>query len=92
MLTLGLAAITAAIELSVMTTERANHQPTVSTGHPLPDALAAPARRALAAAGITRLEQLASVSEADLLRLHGMGPRALDVLRSELTRRGLSFG
>jgi hypothetical protein len=42
-----------------------------------PPGLAAPARRALLGAGYTRLDQLAGVSEAELLRLHGMGPKAL---------------
>jgi hypothetical protein len=43
-----------------------------------PVKLAAPARRALATAGITRLDQLTGRREADLLTLHGMGARALD--------------
>jgi hypothetical protein len=46
----------------------------------LPADLPSPARRALAAAGYTRLEQLTRISEAELRRLHGMGPKALDQL------------
>ena len=57
----------------------------------LPVGLAAPAQRALAAAGITRLEQLASFSEAELLKLHGMGPKALALLRQTLAAKGLSY-
>jgi uncharacterized protein YdhG (YjbR/CyaY superfamily) len=53
--------------------------------------LAAPARRALSAAGYTRLDQLAQVSEPDLKRLHGMGPTAIVALREALHARGLSF-
>lgn len=53
--------------------------------------LAAPARRALASAGYTRLDQLTRVSEAELSKLHGMGPTALDALRAALDDRGLSF-
>ncbi|GMA16283.1 DNA-binding protein [Deinococcus metallilatus] len=53
--------------------------------------LAAPARRALMAAGITRLEDLARHSEADLLALHGLGPNALEQLRAALAARGLEF-
>ena len=53
--------------------------------------LAAPARRALATAGYTRLEQLAQVSEAEVMRLHGMGPKALEQLRQALKAKGLSF-
>ena len=58
------------------------------TGFP---SLAAPARRALSAAGYTRLDQLAQISESELAKLHGMGPRALAVLRAALHERGLSF-
>ncbi|HET7047204.1 MAG TPA: DUF1801 domain-containing protein [Solirubrobacteraceae bacterium] len=53
--------------------------------------LAAPARRALAAAGYTRLDQLAQVTEPDLKKLHGMGPTAIAALREALQERGLSF-
>jgi hypothetical protein len=53
--------------------------------------LAAPARRALSAAGYTRLDQLAQVSEAHLKKLHGMGPTAIAALREALHARGLSF-
>ena len=57
----------------------------------LPPGLAAPARRALAAAGYSRLEQLTQVTEAELLQLHGMGPKALDQIRRALADRGQSF-
>jgi hypothetical protein len=53
--------------------------------------LAAPARRALLAAGYTRLEQLTEVSEAEVMELHGMGPNALRALRTAMEERGLSF-
>jgi hypothetical protein len=53
--------------------------------------LSAPARRALAGAGYTRLEQLTAVSESELLKLHGIGPSAIPVLRRALDERGLSF-
>jgi len=43
----------------------------------LPTELASPARRALAGAGYTRLEQFTQVSEDEVLKLHGMGPKAL---------------
>lgn len=56
-----------------------------------PAELSKPAQRALAAAGYARLEHLTKVSEADLKRLHGMGPKALDQLRRALAARGLSF-
>jgi hypothetical protein len=53
--------------------------------------LSAPAQRALAGAGYVRLEQLAEVREADLAAMHGMGPKALRMLRESLEERGLSF-
>jgi len=53
--------------------------------------LGAPAHRALAAAGIQRLEQLTRFSEAEIKQLHGIGPNALAKLRQVLAARGLSF-
>ncbi len=57
----------------------------------LPIELAAPAQRALAAAGIRRLEQLTRLSEAEFGQLHGIGPNALAQLRLALRAQGLSF-
>ena len=57
----------------------------------LPIKLSAPARRALVGAGYLRLEQLTSVSEAEIKRLHGIGPNALKQLRLALDAKGLSF-
>lgn len=51
--------------------------------------LAAPARRALAAAGISRLEQLSEKTEKELLQLHGMGPNAVATLKQAMENRGL---
>lgn len=51
----------------------------------------APAQRALNAAGYYRLEQLTQISEAELLRLHGMGPKAIGILRQALQEKGLAF-
>ena len=56
-----------------------------------PARLSKPAQRALAGAGYTRLEQLAAVSEAELMKLHGMGPKAIGMLRDALAEQGLSF-
>lgn len=55
-----------------------------STKTPLPAGLSKPALRALAAAGYTHLEQLAGFDEAALLRLHGLGPKAIWTLRAAL--------
>lgn len=57
----------------------------------LPDGIGRPATQALAAAGYSRLEQFTTVGEAEILRLHGMGPKALGVIREALAARGLSF-
>jgi uncharacterized protein YdhG (YjbR/CyaY superfamily) len=53
--------------------------------------IGAPATRALEAAGYSRLEQLTKVAEAELGQLHGMGPKALGILREALKEKGLSF-
>lgn len=53
--------------------------------------IGAPATRALASIGITRLEQLVDRSEAELLALHGFGPRALRILNEALAARGQSI-
>jgi hypothetical protein len=53
--------------------------------------LAAPARRALANAGIRNVAQLAKWCEADVAGLHGMGPNAMAILVSILKAKGLSF-
>ena len=50
-----------------------------------------PALRALIGAGYTKLEQLTAVKESDLKKLHGMGPKALGILRQALAEKGLSF-
>src|SRR5690242_337210 len=57
----------------------------------LPSKLSQPARRALANAGYTRLDQPAGLREADIARLHGVGPNALAQLRQALAANGLSF-
>lgn len=54
--------------------------------------IGAPATRALAEAGYTRLSQLQGVSEADLAKLHGVGPKAIRILREALAEAGWSFG
>lgn len=56
-----------------------------------PEKMSNPARQALAAAGYWKLEQLAALSEAELLRLHGLGPKTIVQLRQALAEKGLSF-
>ena len=56
-----------------------------------PSGLSQPALRALAGAGYTRLDQLTSTTEKELLKLHGMGPKGTRILREALTAQGLDF-
>ncbi len=53
--------------------------------------LGAPAHRALKAAGIETVEQLAKHTKAELLSLHGFGPKALGILQDVLNKHGLAF-
>jgi hypothetical protein len=54
--------------------------------------IGAPATRALAGIGVTRLSQLTEHRAVDLLKLHGMGPRAITTLRQALADHELSLG
>ncbi len=56
-----------------------------------PRGLAAPALHALAGAGLTTLEHVATVTETELLSMHGMGPKAVRILRDALRLRGLTL-
>ena len=57
----------------------------------LPRGIGAPATRALAAVGCRTLRDVARMREADVAELHGVGPKALRVLREALAAEGLSF-
>lgn len=50
-----------------------------------------PATRALNSAGYKRLEDLTGATESEILALHGMGPKAMHTLKSEMAERGLAF-
>lgn len=63
----------------------------MSEGEGLPAGIGRPATRALTLAGYTRLEQLTQVSEKELLELHGVGPKAVRILRETLSEQGLAF-
>ena len=56
-----------------------------------PRAIGRPATGALVAAGYTDLAQLDGMAESELLRMHGVGPKAVAVLRAALAERGLSL-
>lgn len=61
-----------------------------STGNWL-QLLAAPARRAIENAGIKTPEKLSSLTQKELLALHGMGKASLPILKSILKAQGLEF-
>jgi predicted flap endonuclease-1-like 5' DNA nuclease len=77
--------------------ERSSDCPTCPTCEGLKAALSplpkigAPAIRALTGAGVRTLRDVARWSEQDLLALHGVGPRAVGILRDQLAAEGLTF-
>jgi hypothetical protein len=52
--------------------------------------IGAPATRALASIGVTTLEDVAGRRAAELLPLHGFGPRAIAILTDALADAGLA--
>jgi large subunit ribosomal protein L21 len=57
----------------------------------LPEGLGAPATKALEEEGLTTLEQVAGKTEAELLELHGVGPKAVETLKEALAAENLSL-
>jgi hypothetical protein len=53
--------------------------------------LSAPALRALLNTKINKLSQLTKFTEAEILKLHGMGPATIPSLRAALKEKGLTF-
>jgi len=53
-----------------------------------PKGVGKPALRALASAGIIRLEQVTRFTESELLALHGVGPKAIRIIRAALGAQG----
>ena len=49
------------------------------------------ARRELALNGYTRYEHLTHVTPGDLLKIHGVGPKAVRILEEEMKARNLTF-
>lgn len=56
-----------------------------------PRGIGRPATNALVHAGYRRLDELTALREAEVLALHGVGPKAVRVLREALAARGLTF-
>lgn len=50
-----------------------------------------PADRGLHNAGFDRLEQFTKVTESDILKIHGVGPKAVKILNVALKEKGLCF-
>lgn len=50
-----------------------------------------PAERAMNEIGITTLNQLTAIKESELQKLHGMGPKAIRILKAALAEHGLTF-
>ena len=65
-------------------------KPSERQGSDLPK-LSAPAVRAFTAAGYVRLEQFAKLRVDQIKDLHGVGPNAINQLRSALKEKGWSF-
>jgi predicted flap endonuclease-1-like 5' DNA nuclease len=57
----------------------------------LPDAIGKTAARELSLNGITSLKQVAAHSDKELLAIHGVGPKAIAILREALAARGLDY-
>lgn len=57
----------------------------------LPTAIGRPATRALHGAGLATLDLVAASSEAELLELHGVGPKAVRILKQVLAEQGRSL-
>ena len=53
--------------------------------------LSSPARNALIHEGIDTLQELTKFTEKEILKLHGVGPASMPILRASLEEAGLSF-
>lgn len=57
----------------------------------LPGNIGKPATRALSQAGYRTLADVSRLTEAGLLDLHGVGPKAVRLLREALSMKGLAL-
>jgi hypothetical protein len=64
---------------------------TSNLGGGFPREIGKPATNALNHVGFTDLKQLTKATEAELLALHGFGPKALGILQAALKERGWTF-
>jgi predicted flap endonuclease-1-like 5' DNA nuclease len=66
-------------------------KPTRPSESAFPKGVGKPAVRALASVGVSRLDQVSRLTEDQLLALHGMGPKALGIIKAALRRQGKAF-
>ena len=66
-----------------------NHN-TEGTRTPMPKT-SNPAQNAMTLVGLHTLEDLTRITEKELLALHGMGPKAVHILRETMAAQGLVF-
>jgi len=52
----------------------------------IPKTIARPALRALRAAGLTTLQHVAKLPDKELQALHGVGPKAIQILREHIKK------
>jgi hypothetical protein len=65
--------------------------PTTDLRTEFPPRMGKVSRRELALAGYTRFEELTGTTPKELLAIHGVGKKAIEVLREELASRGMSL-
>lgn len=53
--------------------------------------IGSPATNALANMGITKLKEVTTMTEKELLSMHGVGPKAVRILKEELKKNGLEL-
>lgn len=56
-----------------------------------PPGMSGPSLRALGVAGVRAMDDLTEWTEAELARLHGMGPKGIALLRDALAASGRGF-
>lgn len=61
------------------------------TTHEFPRSIGKPATNALLRQGVTTLKQLTKFSEQELLAIHGVGPKAVGILKNLLAEKGWSL-
>lgn len=66
-------------------------KPSLLPGTDLPGGLSKPAQRAIANAGCSSLSALAKLTESEFKALHGIGPKAVDLINQAFEANGLTF-